>query len=85
MRKNDARLELRLSREDKIKIEKAAIKCGVSVKEYVLRCCKNKPLQMKPPPEFWELLNYLYTICEELDTEKRSKLTEAILKLQEAV
>ena len=42
MRTDNARLELRLSREDKIKIEKAAKKCGVSVKEYVLRCCKGK-------------------------------------------
>ena len=84
MRKDNARLELRLSREDKTRIEKAARKCGLSVKEYVLRCCKGKEVRQKPPEEFWQILNYLYNYCDHMDEEERMQLAELILKFQEA-
>ena len=84
MRKDNARLELRLSREDKVRIEKAARKCGVSVKEYVLRCCKGKEVRQKPPEEFWQILDHLYDFCENMDEEERMQFAELILKLQEA-
>ena len=84
MRKDNARLELRLSREDKARIEKAAKKCGLSVKKYVLRCCKGKEVRAKPPDEFWQILNHLYAYCENMDEEERMQLAELILKLQEA-
>ena len=85
MRKDNARLELRLSREDKAKIEKAAKKCGLSVKEYVLRCSKGKEVRARPPDEFWQILNYLYAYCDNMDEEDRMQFAELILKLQEAL
>ena len=84
MRKDNARLELRLSREDKVRIEKAAKKCGISVKKYVLRCCKGKEVRQKPPDEFWQILDHLYNYCDNMDEEERMQLAELILKLQEA-
>jgi len=83
MRTENARLELRLSREDKARIEKAAKKCGVSVKEYVLRCCKGKEVRAKPPEEFWQILNRLYGYCDHIDEEEQMEFAELILKLQE--
>ena len=80
-----ARLEMRIQPGDKDKIVKAAKRSGISVAEYVLRCCKGHPPKAKPPEEFWDLLNELYTVFDELSPEKQEKLTQLILRLQEVL
>ena len=80
-----ARLEMRVRPGDKAKIVKAANRSGTSVAEYVVGCCKARPPKEKPPDEFWNLLNELYTIFDELSPEKQKKLAQLILRLQEAV
>ena len=80
-----ARLEMRIQPGDKDKIVKAAKVSGISVAEYVLRCCKGHPPKEKPPEEFWDLLNELYTVFDELSPEKQEKLAQLILRLQEVV
>ena len=80
-----ARLELRIRPGDKEKITKAAKRSGVSVAEYVVGCCKKHPPKEKPPDEFWNLLNELYTVFDELSPEKQKKLAQLILRLQEVV
>ena len=80
-----ARLEMRVRPGDKAKIVKAAMRSGTSVAEYVVGCCKAHPPGEKPPDEFWNLLNELYTIFDELSPEKQKKLAQLILRLQEAV
>ena len=80
-----ARLEMRIRPGDKEKIMKAAKRSGVSVAEYVVGCCKKHPPKEKPPDEFWNLLNELYTVFDELSPESREKLAQLILRLQEAV
>ena len=80
-----ARLEMRIRQGDKAKIMKAAKRSGLSVAEYVLQCCKAHPPKEKPPDEFWNLLNELYTVFDELSPEKQEKLAQLILRLQEAV
>ena len=80
-----ARLEMRIRPGDKTKIMKAAQRSGISVAEYVLKCCKAHPPKEKPPDEFWILLNELYTVFDELSPEKQKKLAQLILRLQEAV
>jgi len=66
-----ARLEMRIRPGDKAKIMKAAKRSGISVAEYVLQCCKSHPPKEKPPDEFWNLLNELYTVFDELSPEKQ--------------
>lgn len=80
-----ARLEMRVRPGDKAKIVKAANRSGTSVAEYVVGCCKACPPKEKPPDEFWNLLNELYTVFDELSPEKQEKLAQLILRLQEAV
>lgn len=76
---------MRIQPGDKDKIVKAAKRSGISVAEYVLRCCKGHPPKAKPPEEFWNLLNELYTVFDELPPEKQEKLAQLILHLQEAL
>lgn len=80
-----ARLEMRVRPGDKAKIVKAAKRSGTSVVEYVVGCCKAHPPREKPPDEFWDLLNELYTVFDELSPEKQKKLAQLILRLQVAV
>ena len=80
-----ARLEMRIRPGDKARIMKAAQRSGLSVAEYVVGCCKKYPPKERPPDEFWDLLNELYTVFDELSPEKQEKLAQLILRLQEAV
>ena len=80
-----ARLEMRIRPGDKAKIMKAAKRSGVSVAEYVVGCCKKHSPKEKPPDDFWNLLDELYTVFDELSPEKQEKLAQLILRLQEAV
>lgn len=66
-----ARLEMHIRPGDKAKIMKAAKRSGISVAEYVLQCCKAHSPKEKPPDEFWNLLNELYTVFDELSPESR--------------
>ena len=80
-----ARLEMRIRPGDKARIMKAAKRSGVSVADYVVGCCKKHPPKEKPPDEFWNLLNELYTVFNELSPKKQEKLAQLILRLQEVV
>ena len=85
MRKNDTRLQLRLSQKEKEKIEHSAKRCGMSVSRYVRQCCLGKEPRSKPPDVFWELLDALYTITALLPIPEQERLSVLILRLQEAV
>ena len=80
-----ARLEMRIRPGDKAKLMKAAKRSGMSVTQYVLRCCREHPPKERPPDELWDLLHELYTVFDELSPEKQEKLAQLILRLQEVV
>lgn len=85
MKKNDTRLQLRLSRKEKEKIERSAKRCGMSVSRYVRQCCLGKEPRSRPPDVFWELLDALYAITTLLPVPEQERLSMLILRLQEAV
>ena len=85
MKKNDTRLQLRLSQKEKEKIERNAKHCGMSVSRYVRQCCLGKEPRSSPPDVFWELLEELYTITALLPMPEQQRLSGLILRLQEAV
>lgn len=85
MKKNDTRLQLRLSQKGKEKIERNAKRCGMSVSRYVRQCCLGREPKGRPPDVFWELLEELYTITALLPIPEQERLTGLILRLQEAV
>ena len=85
MKKNDTRLQLRLSLKEKDKIERNARRCGMSVSGYVRQCCLGREPRSRPPDVFWELLEELYTITAPLPMPEQQRLSGLILRLQEAV
>lgn len=85
MKKNDTRLQLRLSQKENEIIECNAHKCGMSVSRYVRQCCLGKEPRSRPPDVFWELLDALYTIMALLPVPEQEQLSMLILRLQEAV
>ena len=85
MKKNDTRLQLRLSLKEKDKIERNDRRCGMSVSGYVRQCCLGREPKGMPPDVFWELLEELYTITALLPIPEQQRLSRLILRLQEAV
>ena len=55
-----ARLKIRLTEEEKAKLEHDAALCGLSQSEYFRQICLGKQPRPKPPAEFWELMDALY-------------------------
>ena len=85
MKKNDTRLQLRLSLKEKEKMERNARRCGMSVSGYVRQCCLGREPRTRPPDVFWELLSELYSIATLLPITEQQRLSGLILRLQEAV
>lgn len=85
MKKNNTRLQLRLSLKEKEKIERNAQRCGMSVSGYVRQCCLGREPRTRPPDVFWELLEGLYTITALLPIPEQERLSGLILRLQEAM
>ena len=55
-----ARMKIRLTEEEKAKLEHDAVLCGLSQAEYVRQVCLGRQPRPKPPAEFWELMDILY-------------------------
>ena len=85
MKKNDTRLQLRLSLKEKEKIECSARRRGMSVSGYIRQCCLGREPKSRPPDVFWELLEELYAITALLPITEQERLSGLILRLQEAV
>lgn len=85
MKKNDTRLQLRLSLKEKEIIGRNAQHCGMSVSRYVRQCCLGREPRTRPPDVFWELLSELYSIATLLPITEQRRLSGLILRLQEAV
>ena len=85
MKKNNTRLQLRLSLKEKEQMERNAKRCGMSVSGYVRQCCLAREPKCKPPDVFWELLEELYAIAALLPVTEQHQLSGLILQLQEAV
>ncbi len=61
------RLDLRVSPQEKKKIEATAKKCGISVSEYMRQRALGFSPREIPPVEFYSVMQNLYRINEKLD------------------
>ena len=61
------RMKIRLTEEEKAKLEHNAALCGLSQTEYVRQVCLGRWLRPKPPAEFWELMDALYAVHDTLE------------------
>lgn len=86
------RMKIRLTEEEKAKLEHDAALCGLSQTEYIRQVCLGRQLRPKPPAEFWELMDALYVWydalerlavhCPEFEPDCR-KVERIVLLLQE--
>lgn len=60
--KDTVRISVRLSDEEKEKLERSAKICGLSQSEFVRQLCKGKTPKPQPTKEFWKLLEALYEV-----------------------
>ena len=60
--KDTVRISVRLSEEEKKKLERSAEICGLSQSEFVRQLCKGKTPKPQPTKEFWKLLEALYGV-----------------------
>lgn len=69
MNANDekVRLKIRLTEEEKAKLEHDAALCGLPQAEYFRQICLGQHPRPKQPPEFWELLDTLYEVHDKLE------------------
>ena len=61
------RLDLRVSPQEKKKIESTAKKCGISVSEYMRQRALGFAPREIPPVEWYAILNSLFKMNEKLD------------------
>ena len=61
------RLKIRLTEEEKTRLEHDAALCGLTQAEYVRQICLGKQPRPKPPAEFWELMDALYAWHDALE------------------
>lgn len=61
------RLKIRLTEEEKAKLERDAALCGLTQTEYVRQVCLGRRPRPKPPAEFWELMDALYAVHDALE------------------
>lgn len=61
------RMKIRLTEEEKVKLEHDAARCGLSQAEYVRQVCLGRHLRPKPPAEFWELMDAFYAWHDALE------------------
>lgn len=85
------RLKVRLTVEEKTKLEHDAALCGLTQSEYLRQICLGRQPRPKQPPEFWQLLDALYEIHDKLErltsycpeaAEECSRLERLVLFLQ---
>lgn len=56
------RIKVRLSEKENEKLKRYSAACGLSQSEFIRQLCKGQTPKAKPPREFWELLETLYSV-----------------------
>ena len=81
------RLKIRLTVEEKAKLEHDAALCDLTQSEYFRQICLGKRPHPKQPPEFWELLDALYEVHDKLErlTAYCPEMEEECLRLERLV
>ena len=66
MKNETVRIRIRLTEEEKEKLERDAALCGLSQAEYIRQICKGKNPRPQPSPIFWDLLEEIYHVHDSL-------------------
>ena len=66
MKEEKVRIRVRLTEEEKEKLERNSALCGLTQSEYVRQLCQGVHPKPKPPDVFWELMDELYKTHSDL-------------------
>lgn len=66
MKEEKVRIRVRLTEEEKAKLERNSALCGLTQSEYVRQLCRGVHPKPKPPDVFWELMEELYKAHSDL-------------------
>ena len=72
-------ITVRLTEEEKQKLEYCSNLCGLSQSEFIRQLCKGKTPKPQPQKGFWELLNALYDVHNSF--QKCSKYEPSALEI----
>ena len=90
----EVRIRVRLTEEEKEKLERNSALCGLSQSEYVRQLCRGIHPKPKPPKVFWQMMSELYQIhsalreCAKYEPsalEICTEIEQLVLSLQEAI
>ncbi|MFR3992445.1 MAG: plasmid mobilization protein [Angelakisella sp.] len=62
MKEEKVRIKVRLTEEEKEKLERNSALCGLTQSEYVRQLCRGIHPKPQPPDVFWELMDELYKV-----------------------
>ena len=94
MKEEKVRIKVRLTEEEKEKLERNSALCGLTQSEYVRQLCRGIHPKPKPPDVFWQLMDELYQIhsalreCAKYEPfafEICTDIEQLVLDLQEAI
>ena len=94
MKEEKVRIRVRLTEEEKEKLERNSDLCGLSQSEYVRQLCRGIHPKPKPLDVFWQLIDELYKAhsdlkeCAKYEPSALKLCTEIerlVLDLQEAI
>lgn len=93
MNHEKVRMKIRLTEEEKSKLEHDAARCGLSQDEYVRQVCLGRQPRPKPPVDFWTLMDAIYAWHDTLErltvyypevAQESQELERLVLLLQES-
>ena len=79
MKEEKVRIKVRLTEDEKEKLERSSALCGLAQSEYVRQLCRGIHSKPKPPDAFWQLMDELYNAHSNL--KKCAKYEPSALKL----
>ena len=88
------RIKVRLTEEEKEKLERNSALCGLTQSEYVRQLCRGIHPKPKPPDVFWRLMDELYKAHSDLKECAKyepsalklcAEIERLVLDLQEAI
>ena len=94
MKEEKVRIKVRLTEEEKGKLERNSALCGLTQSEYVRQFCRGVHPKPKPPAAFWQLLDELYKVHSNLKEcakyepsalELCAEIERVVLDLQEVI
>ncbi len=94
MKEEKVRIKIRLTEEEKEKLERNSSLCGLTQSEYVRQLCRGIQPKPKPPDVFWELMDGLYKAHSDLKECAKyepsalnlcAEIEQLVLDLQEVI